>query len=374
MSSEESACELCLRRAWLLDVLADRIATIAADRRGFRAEELLALSDDDLIAAAAPKHAAEVATASRTEGASAVATSISGTGAWSICEHSGEYPAVLQDLGDMRPRALICHGDRGLLDRLLPTGAVAIVGARRCSGYGERRAAELSQALAINGLLVVSGMAFGVDAKAHAGALNAGAPTVAVLGGGCDLPYPVANERLYRRIRDQGLVISEMPPRTHARRWCFPARNRIMAALTGMTIVIQATVRSGSLITARRARELGRDVGAVPGNVDNVLSNGANALIADGAAMIRDAGDIFDALLGPGVRPALESTPALDVRLEAALAAVGRGASTADAVAAQADLDGRAVAIALSRLELLGYVTRSPAGAYSRTALGADAT
>jgi DNA processing protein len=374
MPSEASACERCLRRAWLLDLLAGSIATIADDRRGFRAEELLALSDEDLIATTAGEHAHVVSTSAGARGADAVAAAIAETGAWSVCEHCHEYPPVLRDLGEARPRALICHGDRALLERLTPSGAVAVVGARKCSRYGEGRATELGQALAANGLVVVSGMAFGIDAKAHTGALEAGGSTVAVLAGGCDVAYPTSNVPLYRRIREHGLVLSEMPPRANPHRWSFPARNRTIAALAGMTIVVQATTRSGSLITARHARELGRDVGAVAGNVDNSLSTGANALIADGAALIRGADDVLDALLGPGSRPAKSQRPRLDDKLEAALKAVGQGATTADAVAERAGLDGRAVAIALSRLELLGYIGRSSSGTYARTALAGDAS
>jgi DNA processing protein len=373
MSPETTACERCLRRSWLLDLLADRIAKIADDRRGFRAEELLALPNQKLVAATAPDHAGDVLAAAEERGADAVTAAVVETGAWAICEHTDDYPPSLRDLGEARPRALICHGDRALLRGLTPSAAVAIVGARQSSGYGQRTAVELSQALAASGLVVVSGMAFGIDAAAHSGALKAGGPTVAVLASGCDVPYPASNAALYRRIRTQGLIVSEMPPGAQPRRWGFPARNRTIAALAGMTIVVQAATRSGSLITARRARELGRDVGAVPGTVDSALSDGANALIADGAALIRDARDVLDALLGPGARPAAPSRPPLNENLEAALAAVADGATTPDAVAERAGLDGRAVAIALSRLELLGYVRRSSSGTYARTALAGGA-
>jgi len=374
MSSEVDACQRCLRRAWLLEHLADRIARIADHRRGFRAEDLLAEPDRDLVAATQRGEVEPTLSVAEATGAAEVAAAVARAGAWAICEHTDDYPSSLRELGDARPRSLICHGDRSLLERLTPTGAVAVVGSRRCSGYGERKAVELGQALAASGLVLVSGMAFGVDAAAHEGALTAGGRTVAVLAGGCDAPYPASNAALYRRIREDGLIVSEMPPRSAPRRWCFPARNRTMAALAGMTIVVQGTARSGSLITARRARELGRDVGAVPGNVDNALSAGTNALIADGAALVRDATDVLDALLGPGTRPPPPLRPALEESLEAALAAVDDGATTADAVAERAGLDGRAVAIALSRLERLGYVTRSPSGTYARTALASDAS
>jgi DNA processing protein len=360
-----------LRRSWLIGRLADHIACAADSRPGSRSDDLLARPDSELAATTAPTGAAEILAEASECGAVEVAAEMSECGAWATCEHSRDYPPGLRDLGPARPRALICLGDRAHLRHLMPTGSVAIIGARRSSEYGDRVAIGLGRELAASGLAVVSGMAYGIDAAAHAGALDGGGVTVAVLGGGCAVPYPATNAALYRRIRRHGLIVSELPPRTQARRWTFPARNRTMAAIAGISVVVQARVRSGSLITARQARDLGRDVGAVPGNVDSDLSRGTNALIADGAALIRGAGDVLDALLGPGARPAPAQEPTLDAGLKAALGAVGDGATTADAVAERAGLDGRAVAIALSKLERLGLITRSASGTYARTSLGA---
>ncbi len=177
---------------------------------------------------------------------------------------------------------------------------MTVVGARRASSYGREIARELGRELAAAGFLVVSGLAFGIDACAHRGALDAGL-TVAVLGCGADVAYPAAHRSLWRRISEQGLVLSELPPGTGAWRWTFPARNRIMAALAGMTVVVEAAQRSGSLITADLAADLGRDLGAVPGPVNSRASAGANDLLAGGACLIRDAQDVLDAMLGPGV-------------------------------------------------------------------------
>ena len=365
------ACEACLRRSWLIARLADHIARSADDRPGSRSDDLLALQDAQLAATTAPTDAAEILAEASERGAAEVTARMSECGAWATCEHSRDYPPGLRELGPARPRALICLGDRAHLHRLAPTASVAIVGARRSSGYGNRVAAGLGRELAASGLAVVSGMAYGIDASAHAGTLDGGGVTVAVLGGGCAIPYPASNAALYRRIHRRGLIVSELPPHSQARRWTFPARNRTMAAIAGISIVVQARMRSGSLITARQARELGRDVGAVPGNIDSDLSKGTNALIADGAAVVRDAQDVLDALLGPGARPRSAQEPALDASLKAAVAAVGEGATTADAVAERAGLDGRAVAIALSKLELLGLITRSASGTYARTSLDA---
>ena len=163
------------------------------------------------------------------------------------------------------------------------------------------------------------------------------------------------------------MVLSELPPGTGAWRWAFPARNRIMAAMAAMTVVIEAAERSGSLITADLAADLGRDLGAVPGPITSRASAGPNALLAGGACVIRDAQDVLDAMLGPGRRQLNRSGPKLDPQLEAVLTAVEAGESTCDAVATTTGLAGPAVAAALAHLELLGYVTCSSMGTYSRT-------
>src|SRR6185436_9372375 len=142
-------------------------------------------------------------------------------------------------------------------------GVVTVGGSRRATSYGREIARALGRELTEAVLLVVSGMAFGVDACAHRGALESGR-TVAVLGCGVDVAYPATHRSLWRRIQERGLVLSELPPGTGAWRWAFPARNRLMAAMAGMTVVVEAAERSGSLITADLATDLGRDLGAVP--------------------------------------------------------------------------------------------------------------
>jgi DNA processing protein len=227
-------------------------------------------------------------------------------------------------------------------------------------------ARELGRELACAGVVVVSGMAFGIDACAHRGALETGR-TVAVLGCGADVAYPAAHRSLWRRIADEGLVLSELPPGTGAWRWAFPARNRIMAALAGMTVVVEAARRSGSLITADLAADLGRDLGAVPGPVGSSLSAGPNSLLAGGACLVRDAQDVLDAMLGPGAERLERSGPPLRRELAEALGAVERGADTCDSLAAELDVSGAEAAAALADLEALGYVTCSLVGVYSRT-------
>jgi DNA processing protein len=202
--------------------------------------------------------------------------------------------------------------------------------------------------------------------------MRAGGLTIAVLGCGVDVPYPPRSSRLYAEIVERGLVIGELPPGTEPRRWTFPARNRIMAALGAMTVVVEARERSGSLITAEMAQDLDRDVGAVPGLVGTSPAAGTNGLIRDGAALIRGAQDVLDALVGAGAekRPALRSVgPVLEDALVAMLDLVERGAGTADSLARDSGLQPGPLATALVRLELSGYVRCNGDGRYERTSL-----
>jgi DNA processing protein len=215
---------------------------------------------------------------------------------------------------------------------------------------------------------VVSGLAFGIDACAHRGAIEAGL-TVAVLGCGADVAYPAAHRSLWRQIGERGLVLSELPPGSGAWRWTFPARNRIMAALSGMTVVVEAAERSGSLITADLAMDLGRDLGAVPGPVGSRLSAGPNNLLAGGACLVRDAQDVLDAMLGPGAGRIERAGPPLDAAQQAVLEALELGAETCDGVAADLGLTGGEAAARLADLESHGYVNCSLVGVYTRTSL-----
>jgi DNA processing protein len=239
-------------------------------------------------------------------------------------------------------------------------------------------------------MVVTSGLAFGIDACAHRGALDAGGKTIAVLGCGPDSPYPAAHRGLWRSIAETGVVISELPPGSTPWRWSFPARNRVMAALAGMTVVVEAATRSGSLITADLAAELGRDLGAVPGPVNSAPSAGPNDLLAGGACVVRDAQDVLDAMLGAGARSLERTGPPLEEELAIVLAAVEAGATNADAVVAAigssgrtadpsdaapaSDLPARRASVALARLELLGYLATTPVGTFTRTLLSAPTT
>jgi DNA processing protein len=359
------ACGGCLRRARLLALLAPYIERLATGSPGSRSPELLRLSNEDLAAAAAPKVAQQVLATATAVPERRLREELAAAGCWACCRHDERFPVGLGDAADA-PWALIGRGDPDLLEEIQPGAAVTVVGARRASSYGREVARALGRELTAAGLIVVSGMAFGIDACAHRGALEAGR-TVAVLGCGADVAYPAAHRSLWRRIGEQGLVLSELPPGTGAWRWAFPARNRIMAALAGMTVVVEAARRSGSLITAELAADLGRDLGAVPGPVGSSLSAGPNELLAGGACLVRDGQDVLDAMLGPGA-PALERRgPALEARLAVVLEAIERGADTCDAVAAELDIGGAEAAAALADLEALGYVRCSLVGVYCRT-------
>jgi DNA processing protein len=361
------ACPECLRRSRLLAHLAPYIEKIATGSAGRRSPELLRLGSDDLAKATAPKVADQILARVAAIPEERLRAELEAARCWACCRHDPLYPVGLGDAADA-PWALIGRGDPTLLARLSPQEAVTVVGARRASTYGREVARELGRELARAGLLVVSGLAFGIDACAHRGALDGGL-TAAVMGCGADVAYPAAHRSLWRRIGESGLVLSELPPGCGAWRWSFPARNRIMAALSGMTVVVEAAERSGSLITADLAADLGRDLGAVPGPVGSRLSVAPNNLLAGGACLVRDAQDVLDAMLGPGARTIERAGPSLDRAQAAVLEALELGAETCDAVAAELGLSGAEAAGALADLESLGYVNCSLVGVYTRTTL-----
>ncbi|HEU5362748.1 MAG TPA: DNA-processing protein DprA [Gaiellaceae bacterium] len=260
------------------------------------------------------------------------------------------FPARLRSIHDPPPGLFV----RGAAPfELLDRTAVAIVGARACSAYGSAVAFELGRELARAGVLVVSGLARGVDAAAHRGALESG-ETVAVLGCGVDRDYPRAHAALAAAIAANGLVVSEYPPGVEPAPWRFPARNRIVAGLCDATVVVEARERSGALITADLALDEGREVLAVPGEITSNLSRGANALLRLGAAPVTSVDDVL-AAVGVSRAPAVEQAP-LEPRLEAVRAAVADSPAAADEVVRRTGLAPGAAAAALAELELLGVV------------------
>ena len=289
-------------------MLGPYIERIATGEPGSRSPELLRLSNENLVEVAAPKVAGQLLGRAAALSKSRLEEALASAGCWACCRHGDLYPVGLRDAADA-PWALIGRGDPGLLDGLEPFGAVTVVGSRRATSYGREIARELGRELAAAGMVVVSGLAFGIDGCAHRGAVDAGR-TIAVLGCGPDTAYPAAHRSLWRQVCEKGLVVSELPPGAAPWRWTFPARNRIMAALAGMTVVVEGAARSGSLITADLAADLGRDLGAVPGPVTSRASVGPNNLLAGGACVVRDAQDVLDAMLGAGALQARPLRPA----------------------------------------------------------------
>lgn len=288
---------------------------------------------------------------------------------WSLAPDDEEYPQQLLDLGEPDGPVLQGVGRRDAIAGLRADAAVTIIGSRRASGYGLRMAERLGAELAQAGVTIVSGMALGIDGAAHRGALAAAGPTIAVLAGGPDVVYPARHRGLYERIAACGAVVSDRPLGAVPRRQDFPARNRIMATLSKVVIVVEAASSSGSLITVEIALQRGREVGAVPGQVGMRGAAGTNERIREGATLVRDASDVLEMLAGVGRTAARRVGPALEAELARALAAVASGATTPDQVSLTAALEGSAAAVALARLELLGYVARDLFGAYAPTGL-----
>jgi len=264
-------------------------------------------------------------------------------------DHS--FPSWLAAIHDP-PARLFLRGsaDAAQLDK----PAIALVGARACSSYGRSVTRSLARDLAAAGLVVVSGMARGIDGEAHRGALDAGGVTVAVLGCGVDRDYPAAHSELARRICESGLVISEYEPGVEPAPWRFPARNRIIAGLCRATVVVEARERSGALITADFALEEGREVLAVPGEITSSLSAGTNALLRLGATPVTCAADVLEVF---GIDPAKPQAVTLDGVAGVLFERLSAGALTADELLRGCGVDPAAGSAALIELELAGRVT-----------------
>lgn len=282
------------------------------------------------------------------------------------------YPAGLRHL-PLPPAAIYLRGE------VIDGPAVAIVGSRRADGYGREVAELFARSLAAAGVAVVSGFAHGIDAAAHRGALSATeGRTVAVLGCGLGVDYPAGHSSLGDEIAERGALLSELPCGTGPRAWHFPVRNRLIAALAAGTLVVQAAPRSGSLVTARHAVDLGRQVWAVPGRIFDERSLGPNALIRDGATPVQHPKEILEELFpGPGMLPLFEDTPPLAPPTPLpepppglngeVLGALPPGSTRApEELAAATGLAIDQVLGALLELELGGWVKRLAGGIYGR--------
>jgi len=362
-----SACDRCLRRSALVASLAGHIERARRNHRHIA--ELLALSDEGLLAALAGERRVELELLHDAFDPAAARERVAAAGLHAVCRHDEDgYPPRLRRSEDA-PAVLYVAGDPSRLAALGDDDApaVAVVGARRASADGIEVARSLARGLAAAGVTVVSGMALGIDSAAHAGALEVGGPTLTVLASGADVPYPPSKRGLYRSLVQSQAAISEMPPGFRPFRWCFPARNRTIAGLASLTIVVEAAERSGSLITAELAQDLGRPVGAVPGSVTAHRTMGSNALLRDGALVIRHAQDALDEVLGVGVASAVAERCADDLggRLRALLLRVENGCATVSELAAT-PAEAQSALSGLAELELLGYLRRGPGGRYVR--------
>ena len=357
-----TACDDCLRRTALIAALA---AWLDVEwRRRSAPAGVLSLPDEQLVALdrsgrTARAHAAFSPRHAREEIAAAKLTA--------VCRCDGGYPERLRELADP-PAVLHIAGDPAALEG---GNSVAIVGARRGTSYGLEVSRTLGRGLAAAGVVVVSGMAMGVDSAAHTGALEvAGAAPVAVLAGGADVAYPSSRRRLHAELIARGCVVSELPPRFTALRWCFVARNRLIAGLAELAVVVEATERSGSLTTADFAQQLGRPVGAVPGPVTSRFSAGANSLLAAGASVVRDKRDVLDQVLGPSDArnadaAAAPPEPRLEPPLRRVLDAIERGHGSLAELTSDPDAT-RQLLQDLTELELRGLVRREFGGRYVR--------
>ncbi len=279
------------------------------------------------------------------------------------------YPPLLREIPDP-PLLLYCRGQAPAA----ALAAVAMVGSRKATRYGKRTAAALAETIAGSGLTVVSGLALGIDGAAHEGALRSGS-TVAVLAGGLDRIYPSRHRELFFRVIEQGCALSEHPPGTVCLPRNFPVRNRIITGVSLATVVVEAGGRSGSLISARLALEQGREVLAVPGNIDSAASEGSNRLLRDGCTPLLEAEDIFRALGMPPPKPAGGGPESLNTNEnkslpdpdEAALMAVlEAGECTVDQLISGLPFDGARVMELLTALELAGLVESMPGGTVCR--------
>lgn len=285
-----------------------------------------------------------------------------------------DYPPLLRELGDP-PLALFVRGDLSLLQ--LPQ--LAIVGSRNAGRSGLETARQFAEFLAAGGLLVTSGLALGIDSAAHQGALQGGGKTVAVLGTGLDRVYPARNRELAHRIAESGLLVSEYPPGTPSLPANFPRRNRIIAGLSVGTLVVEAALKSGSLITARLASELGREVFAIPGSIHNPLARGCHALIREGAKLVETAEHVIEELasqfghlaLEPPPGPALGGPPdaaqqQLEADHQALLDAMGYEPVSTDELVARSRFSAAEISSMLLLLELQGHVLSESGGLFTR--------
>ena len=280
-----------------------------------------------------------------------------------LLKNTHHYPSMLNEVDDS-PTILFCKGTITEADQL----AIAIVGSRRCTTYGRRQAERLGSALARAGFTIISGLARGIDAAAHRGALNAGGRTIAVMATGVTDIYPPEHADLAVEISKQGAVVSEFPLDQKPRPGMFPQRNRIISGMSLASIIIEATEKSGSLHTARHAMEQGREVFAVPGPIDSIASAGCHQLIRDGVPLIRNADDVI-AGLGPLAKPTVTASNqtihdprelTLNDQERLVLDSIGSAAIHLDEVIGSLDIEMSRALSTITILEMKRFIRRLP--------------
>ena len=373
-STPQGACSECLRHSWLLELLSVRLAYKARDRGRLLA--LLALDDRELIEAIGGRRRQEL----RERYARFEPQEISwSTAVEAICRHRRGYPRGLRLAGERVPRMLYVAGAVQRLDEPDAQPIVAIVGARRATDYGMEMARSLARGLAVGGVTVAGSLADGIAVAAQEGALEVDGRTLTVIDGGLDVACPARRRALYQRLRRTGCIASELPCGCATQNWGEIARERTLAGVAQLTILVEADEDPGDLLGARVAKSLGRTVAAVPGRVTSPVSRGTHALLMSGAALVRGPGDALE-LLYQGSNPSQgldraradhvrtggsETSKAseLEPRLQAMLERVGAGRDTPAKLTAESADVGETL-LALSELELMGLLTRGDSGRY----------
>lgn len=364
-----SACEACLRAS----LLRSEGLTIAERKYSgtVEASRLLRLDPEDLLEELRRDHP-EIDESLASAASKLLADGYDREGLWTVCRHEPEFPDRLRrfdSLSDI-PAVIYGVGRKELFDELTEHNGLSIVGARRASAYGREVAYSLANEAAAAGMIVVSGMALGVDGAAHRGALQGGGRTIAVLAGGPEVAYPRSHRLLHEQIRDAGCVISENPPGAQAQRWAFVARNRVIAGLAAMTIFVEGSEESGAMHTVRFAEEIGSGVGAVPGPITGPLSVGPNKLLGvEGVIVVCGISDVLDELAVTPDAPRLPGFAEieLDEISNMILELIAAGDRTPRELAHSLPSNRpREISQALGQLELLGMIEREPSGEYVR--------
>jgi DNA processing protein len=359
------ACADCLRRSWLLSSLGGPLEYCARDR--VRLLELLALPDRQLLEAVAGRRAAELRARYERFRADELPHDPQFQ---SICRHRHGYPRSL----DGPAAAPMLHVDGGAtrLAKLTAAPVVTILGSHAASDYGMQMARSLARGLAASGVTVAASLTDGIAVAAHAGALDAGGNSLAVMSGGLGVSCSPRRRTLYERVTRDGCAVSELPHDCGGRRWGLLASERILAELPCVAVVVEADASQGELAAARYAQALGRAVAAVPGRVTSPLSRGTNTLLMDGASLVRGPGDVLDLLHAAGAtQPCERAAPPVgaaarnDLRpaLREVLERVGVGCDTPDELA-RAGVELSKALLALSELELMGLLVRGDGGRY----------